>query len=93
MICKQLLLGCWSYYLGLSMTTKCEIRLHILKENTHRKEKKKKKANSKQVMACSSWLWVYNLDLILKSKNWEREIERMAEWFYFPFLLAIAFVT
>lgn len=44
-------------------------------------------------MACSSWLWVYNLDLILKSKNWEREIERMAEWFYFPFLLAIAFVT
>lgn len=43
-------------------------------------------------MACSSWLWVYNLDLI-QSKNWEREIERMAEWFYFPFLLAIAFVT
>lgn len=91
MICKQLLLSCCSYYLGLSMTTKCEIRLHILKENIHRKEKKKKK--SKQVMACSSWLWVYNLDLILKSKNWEREIERMAEWFYFPFLLAIAFVT
>lgn len=51
MTCKQLLLSCYSCFLGLGLATKCEIRLGVLKEKTHRK----KKTNSKKLITYFNW--------------------------------------
>lgn len=88
MTCKQLLLSCYSYFPGLNMATKCEIRLSVLKEKIHRK--KKKTQTSKKWSPVSTGVFCIQADLTLKSKNWEREIEGTPE--LLTFLLA-KFVT